>query len=327
MLRSLFTGISGLTAHQQMLDVTANNIANVNTTGFKGSRAAFQDTLSQTLQGAAGARGNTAGGTNSIQVGLGVRLAGTELAMTQGGAQSTGVGTDMMINGDGFFVVQKGDNGQALYTRAGAFHMDEMGHLVTADGALVSGVGASSWDADNDAATPDVWAPNAQPGDATTIAPIDLSALLKGYVQTGTAPNFTYAPMDQAYMTANPGATASGKFVSYTIDSSGTVNAVRDDGGVMALGQLTMATFANPNGLQKTGSSGYTQTAGSGDPILGSADDGTHGSVSAGYLEMSNVDLSAELTNLIIAQRGFQANSKTVTTSDQILQTLVTLKQ
>jgi flagellar hook protein FlgE len=327
MLRSLFTGISGLTAHQQMLDVTANNIANVNTTGFKGSRAAFQDTLSQTLQGAAGARGNTAGGTNAIQIGLGVRLAGTELAMTQGGAQSTGVGTDLMINGDGFFVVQKGDNQQVLYTRAGGFHMDEMGHLVTSDGALVSGVGAGDRDPDGAGPLPTSWGPLAQPTDATTVKPLDLSALLNGYVKSGAAPNFTYEPMDQTYMTANPAATASGKFVSYTIDSSGTVNAVRDDGGVMALGQITMATFANPNGLQKVGNTEFSQTAGSGDPILGSADDGTHGSVSAGYLEMSNVDLSAELTNLIIAQRGFQANSKSVTTADQILQTLVTLKQ
>jgi flagellar hook protein FlgE len=333
MLRSLFTGISGLTAHQQMLDVTANNIANVNTTGFKGSRAAFQDTLSQTLQGAAGARGNTAGGTNSIQIGLGVKLAGTELAMTQGGAQSTGVGTDLMINGDGFFAVQKGDNGQVLYTRSGAFHMDEMGHLVTSDGALVSGVGAGSWDADNDATTPDVWAPLAQPADATGIAPIDLSALLNGYHRTGTgtvADPYVYTPVTNADLPIPdpvPAGEEYGKYVSYTIDASGTVNAVRDDGGVMALGQITMATFANPNGLQKVGNTQFTQTAGSGDPILGSADDGTHGSVSAGYLEMSNVDLSAELTNLIIAQRGFQANSKSVTTADQILQTLVTLKQ
>ena len=306
MLRSLFTGISGLTAHQQMLDVTANNIANVNTTGFKASRAEFQDTLSQTLQGAAAPRSNAAGetavgGTNARQIGLGVRLAGTELNMGQGATQSTGVGTDMMINGDGFFVVQKGDNHQALYTRAGGLHLDQQGHLVTPDGALVSGVKATAG------------VLGAQPTAVAGLAPLDLSPLLNGYDASG--------PIYGA-----PG-TPTGKYVSYSIDVSGAVTAVRDDSGKDVLGQLTLATFANPNGLQKTGDTEFTATGGSGDPVFGAADSGSIGSITTGELEMSNVDLSAELTNLIISQRGYQANSKTVTTADQILQTLVSLKQ
>ncbi len=298
MLRSLFTGISGLTAHQQMLDVTANNIANVNTAGFKGSRAAFQDTLSQTLQGASA--GTTAtGGTNSKQIGLGVKLAGTELAMTQGGAQSTGVGTDLMINGDGFFIVTK--NGQSLYTRAGGLHLDNLGQLVTPDGAIVQGF-----------APPLPAPPAALPAPAT----LDLSPLMNGYDPTGNP------------ITGDPSTAAKGSpYVSYTIDSKGAINAVQKDGAIKVLGYIGMATFANPNGLEKVGSTEFQASASSGAINIGTPGDGSHGDVSAGYLEMSNVDLSAELTNLIIAQRGFQANSKSVTTADQILQTLVTLKQ
>ena len=268
MLRSLFTGIAGLTAHQQMLDVTANNIANVNTTGFKASNVVFQDTLSQTLAGA-GAASASVGGTNAKQVGLGVKLAGTELDMTQGGNQATGDGNNLMINGDGYFMIKK--NGQELYTRSGAFHLDQGGHLVTADGAVV---------------------------EDPTGAELDLSPLVDP---------------------ASP-------YISYSIDQSGTVNAVRSDGTSVALGQVGMASFANPNGLQKVGDSGYRESASSGTAQKGAPNSGPRGSISAGYLEMSNVDLSAQLTDLIISERGFQANSKVITTADQVLQTLVSLK-
>ena len=300
MLRSLFTGISGLTAHQQMLDVTANNIANVNTTGFKASRTVFQDTLSQTIQGAAAGTVAT-GGTNSEQIGLGVKLGGTELNMTQGSNQSTGVGTDLMINGDGFFIVQK--NGQNIYTRAGGLHLDNLGHLVTPDGAIVQGF-----------ADPLPTPPAALPAPSA----LDLSALMNGYDKA------TGNPVTGDPSTATKGDAA---YVSYTIDANGAVNAVQEDGKIKVLGHIAMATFANPNGLQKIGSTEFGESPSSGAINVGTPGDGSHGSISAGYLEMSNVDLSAELTNLIIAQRGFQANSKTVTTADQILQTLVSLKQ
>ncbi len=318
MLRALFTGISGLTAHQQMLDVTANNIANVNTTGFKASRTAFQDTLSQTMQGASGPRTNAAGnpsvgGTNALQIGLGVKLSGTEMNMGQGSNQTTGVGTDLMINGDGFFVVQKGDGQQVLYTRAGGFHMDSEGHLVAADGAIVSGVAPDAGGAFTHPTSDD-------PNDPNGPRALDLSALLNGYNKTTNEPitNDDTPPADPTQI---------GTYVSYTIDSSGSVKAVRDSGGVDILGQITMATFANPNGMEKAGDSEFARSDGSGQPVFGAADDGAHGSISAGYLEMSNVDLAGQLTNLIISERGFQANSKSVTTADQILQTLVNLKQ
>src|SRR3712207_3131844 len=121
MLRSLFAGISGLRVNQTMLDVTGNNIANANTIGFKGSTTIFQDTLSQMLNGAT-AVSPPRGSTNPIQVGLGVQLAGTSTNMNQGSAQTTGRATDLMLQGDGFFVVQRGN--ETLYTRAGAFNFD-----------------------------------------------------------------------------------------------------------------------------------------------------------------------------------------------------------
>jgi flagellar hook protein FlgE len=281
MLRSLFTGISGLGAHQQMLDVTANNIANVNTTGFKASHTVFEDTLSQTLAGAGGP-GLTTGGTNAQQIGLGVKLAGTQLNFTQGASQATGVTSNMLINGDGFFVIDKG--GQELYTRAGNFTLDASGNLVTPDGAKVKG-----WDMTlNPAPTPG-----------------------------------TTAPQDINLAVLN-----SGTYVSWSVDSSGNINAVKADGTTTTLATVALTSFTNPNGLQKVGDSAYAASANSNSGALtyGAARTGVLGSISSGYVEMSNVDLSQELTNLIISERGFQANSKVITTSDEILQTLVNLK-
>ena len=136
MLRSLFAGISGLRVNQSMLDVTGNNIANANTIGFKSSSTVFQDTLSQMLTAASSANVNR-GGTNPIQVGLGVQLAATNTNFNQGAAQTTGRPTDLMIQGDGMFVVKKGN--ENLYTRAGAFTFDNTGTLVTPTGNRVQG--------------------------------------------------------------------------------------------------------------------------------------------------------------------------------------------
>jgi len=271
MLRSLFTGISGLRAHQQMLDITSNNIANVNTVGFKSSSAVFEDTLSQTIAGA-GAPG-AGGGTNPMQVGLGVQLAGTSTNFTQGSNQYTGRSSDMLINGDGFFVVKNGT--QTTYTRAGSFDLDANGHLVTPDGSVVQ--------------------------DATG-NPLDLSAL----VSTAGAPS---------------------QYVSWSVAGDGTVNAVKQDGTTDSLGQIGLATFANPGGLQKVGDSQYVPTANSGDAVVNAPGTGGVGTLTSGYVEMSNVDLASELTNLIISERGFQANSRVITTSDEVLQSLISLKQ
>lgn len=290
MLRSLFTGVSGLSAHQQMLDVTSNNIANVNTAGFKASSSVFEDTLSQTLSGGGAAvnagTANAIGGTNGAQIGLGVKLAGTALNFTQGSAQATGVASNMMINGDGFFVVSS--NGQEAYTRAGAFTLDEAGQFVSPDGAVLNG-----WlDTDTtNGSTADI--------DTTTAPqPLQLSALVSGT-----------------------------QYSSYSIDQNGVISAVdAGTGTTVVLGQVGMATFSNPNGLSKSGDTQFMAAAGSGSPIYGSPNSGSIGSVTSGYIEMSNVNLAQEFTNLIISERGFQANSKVISTSDEVLQTLVNLK-
>ncbi|HEY2042585.1 MAG TPA: flagellar hook-basal body complex protein [Jatrophihabitans sp.] len=265
MLRSLFTGISGLRAHQQMLDVTSNNIANVNTTGFKSSSTVFEDTLSQTIAGAGAPGAN--GGTNPMQVGLGVQLAGTETNFTQGSNQYTGRTSDLMLNGDGFFVVAK--NGQQSYTRAGSFQLDAGGHLTAPDGSVVQDAAGGN---------------------------LNLSAL------------------------------SGGTYKSWSISPQGVVNAVDTTGVTVPLGTIAVATFANPGGLTKVGDTQYQVSTNSGAAQIGAPDSGGRGSLTAGYLEMSNVDLAGELTNLIISERGFQANSRVITTSDEVLQSLISLK-
>ena len=137
MLRSMFSAISGLKAHQTKLDTVGNNIANVNTVGYKSSQTVFQDTLSQVLSNGSAPTDST-GGTNPAQVGLGVKVAGITTNFSQGSTQSTSRATDFMISGDGFFVTQSG-SGEQLFTRAGSLDFDGEGRLVTSDGAILQG--------------------------------------------------------------------------------------------------------------------------------------------------------------------------------------------
>ena len=182
MLRSLYSGISGLHAHQQMMDVTGNNIANVNTVGYKASVVQFQDTLSQMI-GAAGAPQNGQGGTNPAQVGLGVRNAGILSNWSQGSQETTGRAGDMMIQGDGFFIARSGN--EDLYTRAGSFSFDANGKLVTATGEAVQG-----WTATNGVVNA-----AGKPGDiimplGATITPKATSAItLKGNLSSDDVPD------------------------------------------------------------------------------------------------------------------------------------------
>ena len=279
MLRSLFSGISGLRANQTMLDVTGNNIANANTVGFKASTTVFQDTLSQVMQGAAGA-GAGNGGTNPIQVGLGVQVAATRGNFTQGSAQTTGATTDLMIQGDGMFVL--GSGAERVYTRAGAFTWDEQGNLVSPSGKKVQGYA---------------------PGDAGgTLVDVNLDAI------AGSLP-------------------AGVEMTSYSIGSDGVLRGTFSDDVQRDIAVIAVADFTNPAGLEKVGETAFRATANSGNPELGVAGQGSRGDLMGGTLEMSNVDLAAEFTNLILAQRGFQASSRVITTSDQVLEELVNIKR
>ncbi|HEX2213534.1 MAG TPA: flagellar hook protein FlgE, partial [Mycobacterium sp.] len=137
MMRSMFAGVSGLRSHQVMMDVVGNNIANVNTVGFKSSRVLFQDALSQMIRGASVGSGEATAGINPQQVGLGVRVASTDLIFSQGGSQLTGRATDVSIQGDGFFIVRLGP--EVVYSRAGAFSFDTNGFLTDATGGILQG--------------------------------------------------------------------------------------------------------------------------------------------------------------------------------------------
>lgn len=184
MLRSLFSGISGLRAHQQMMDVTGNNIANVNTAGFKTSQTVFEDTLSQMITAAALPR-NGFGGTNPAQVGLGVRMAGISTNFAQGSAQVTGRSTDLMISGDGFFVLSGG--GEQLFTRAGAFSFDSNGLLVNPEGLIVQGwLANAAGVVDPNTAPTDVKIPVGTLINPTPTSKIDLGGNLPGDATVGT---------------------------------------------------------------------------------------------------------------------------------------------
>jgi len=392
MLRSLYSGISGLRAHQTMLDVTGNNIANVNTAGFKASSTQFQDTLSQMTQGASGPQAET-GGSNPAQIGLGVRVAGVSTNFAQGSSQSTGRATDMMISGDGFFVTSKG--GQQLFTRAGAFSPDAAGQLVSPDGGILQGWTAVSGVVNTGGPVSGITlnANNLVPANATSSVTVDgnlpsdgaentpLERVVKVYNASGAERNltltFTRAGNDWT-VTGNDGSgattttltqdasgnltpanatlavgggitvnlggisafagmtslavsgqdgSAAGKLESYTLGNDGSVIGSFSNGVKQVLAKIALAKFTNPSGLEKAGGSSYVATANSGGVQLGGAGDAGIGSLAAGSLEMSNVDLSQEFTNLIVAQRGFQANARIITTSDEVLQELGNLKR
>lgn len=284
MLRSLFAGISGLRVNQTMLDVTGNNIANANTIGFKSSTVVFQDTLSQMLTGASGASANQ-GGTNPIQVGLGVQVAAVASNLLQGSAQMTGRATDLMIQGDGMFVLQDGN--EQIYTRAGAFTFDETGTLVSPSGARVQGYAL----------------------DAAGLA-------------TGGLIDIT---LDTAGLT--PAVPVGVELTSYAIGADGKIRGVFSDGLQRDMAQLALADFNNPNGLERVGETAFRESANSGTAEIDIPGAGQRGTLIGGALEMSNVDLAAEFTNLILAQRGFQASSRVITTSDQVLEDLVNIKR
>lgn len=288
MLRSLYAGISGLKNFQTQLDVIGNNLANVSAFGFKKSRVNFQDILSQEQSGAS-APTATKGGINPIQVGLGSTVGSIDTIDTQGNLQTTGRNLDLAITGDGYFNVQNGS--QSYYTRAGNFYLDASGNLVTSGGEQVLGY-----------------------------SPTDL--------QTGITSTTTLKPLainDTVAQAAPPTSTAS--MQSFSIGSDGIITAVMDDGTTKSLGQIALSKFSNPGGLVKSGGSLYQSSGNSGKAVVNPPGQKGSGALQAGELEMSNVDMAEEFTGMIEAQRGFQANAKTITTADQILQTLVNLKQ
>lgn len=487
MMRSMFAGVSGLKTHQVRMDVIGNNIANVNTAGYKASRATFQEMLTQTMRGAS-APTDARGGTNPLQVGLGVQLGSIDVRHTQGNTQSTGYVTDLAIEGDGFFILGQGEN--RVYTRAGIFGLDSgtEGNLVS----LVNGMRVLGYKADREGkidpnspleplyisasetvsprATEDVyfsgnldlrlrpgerrdrtvqvydsrgrehtvvvglthqgdnlWSWDAHWQIVSNTIPLARAGSLEPNVEYSVVENGgyelqgadgtavatstdgvkwlvadtgyefefvgklnnneqvkvtleqgmllltvqrkldqegiisfnedgSYSDVDSNEITFSPANaqdlkieldftqftqyadTFTGKFLSqngytsgalesFTIDQNGVIVGSFSNGLTRNLGQVALAKFANPGGLVRTGSTMFAETANSGTAQIGSPGVPGYGQIAPSSLEMSNVDLSEEFTEMIITQRGFQANSRIITTSDEMLQELVNLKR
>jgi flagellar hook protein FlgE len=408
MLRSMFAAVSGLRAHQTMMDVVGNNISNVNTSGYKASRTTFQDALNQVIRGSSAVQEERAG-TNPMQVGLGAQVASIDGVLTQGSIQLTGRNTDLAIQGEGFFVLEAG--GQQLYSRAGAFNLDAAGSLVGPGGARVMG-----WRPDATGAidtqqplqpltlpmgqviqpveTQNVTLGGNLPADAAVGAIVNTSITV--YDQQGTAfslrATFTKTAADawdmQMYQDATalgavtpitfdpstgvptPGSVATavppagvwdGDGIQINFDEAGaelkqfagatTAEARQQDGSELgflrgfdvgadgmvtgrfsngltkALGAVALATFNNPSGLQRQGENMFVGTLNSGQALISMPGAGDAGMLTPGALEMSNVDMAQEFTNLIVAQRGFQANARSITAADEILSDIVNLKR
>ena len=327
MLRSMYSGISGLKNFQTKLDVIGNNISNVNTYGFKKGRVVFKDLVSQTQAGASGPSLG-AGGVNAKQVGLGSQLAAIDTIHGTGALQSTGRTLDMAMEGEGFFVVGKlpveGEEDAGLvegfsgisYTRAGNFYMDSEGFLVNSNGDYV--VGWMTEDAGDVGLPEGIVSPD---GAVVGHAPLqgDGAAALTDIkwneeeLQTADmAGGRIWIPTDAQSM---------------SIGEDGTVTYVDADGVLNFAGQLMVAKFPNAEGLTKQGGNYFQVSANSGAAQFGAGNSFGVGKTVSGALEMSNVDLSEEFTEMIVAQRGFQATSRIITTSDEILQELVNLKR
>ena len=468
MMRSLYSGVSGLQNHQTRMDVVGNNISNVNTIGFKKGRVNFQDMISQMTGGAARPT-EEVGGVNPKQVGLGVQVATIDTIHTQGSLQTTGVTSDLAIQGNGFFIMRKG--AQEFFTRAGAFGVDAEGKLVNpANGLRVQGWQAQEINGETIINTArdvsDVVIPLGSKDPARATTDVDLACnldkrtpeveegagavdVLKGtwtldkkiYDSFGEVHNmrveftkvngvnnqwgvsvFVDAEVDgqgvatdttatalqlgegevagntftmtfdnlgalesafdgagnlidlgklQIPVTFNVlGATAPegaesatqtfnlnlgevGSYVdtvtqfsetsstkafyqngysmgyleTYNIDPTGVVSGIYSNGTNRALAKLGLASFVNPGGLEKQGETMFGESINSGQANVGEAGIAGKGKFVNGALEMSNVDLSSEFVDLIVTQRGFQANSKTITTSDTMLDTILSLKR
>ena len=327
MLRSLYSGITGMRVNQTKMDVIGNNIANVGTTAFKVSRARFQDMISQQVNAATGPMANQ-GGINASQVGLGVQLAGIDTVVKQGMMNPTSRNLDVAVDGEGYFMVAKGpksfDNAkfavnnhavtastdtELLYTRDGSFTLDSEGNLLTSDGFRVMGYSiAGSIDSSG----------NLLFSDATVNMVAD-----EGNLKTLRIPD----------VVDDNGTSL--RVRSFSISKEGVITGVLEDGRVSALGQIAMVAFKNPAGLNKMGKNLLQQSVNSGDPVLRSgvgtdpANDNSkgYGDALQGMLEMSNVDLAEQFTDMIVTSRSFQAAGKMITTGDEILQDIINLKR
>lgn len=262
MIRGLYTAAAGMNAQQNNIDVTSNNIANVNTTAFKKDRAEFADLMYQSLNYTANATSDNTNNPTGMDVGLGVKVSGVQKNFIQGSLKQTGNDLDIAIQGKGFFQIET-PTGETAYSRDGSFKRDS-------EGAMVNGQGYK---------------------------------LIPEIVIPSTLTNTSVA-------------------------ADGTVSAMNPaDGTISVLGQITLVDFVNPAGLAPKGNGLYSSTTISGDEVEGIAGSEAFGSLQQGMLESSNVQLVNAMVDLITAQRAYEANSKSLTTTDSMLQQVNQLKR
>ena len=430
MMRSLFSGVSGLKNHQTRMDVIGNNISNVNTTGFKSSRVNFTDMLSQTLSGASTPQ-DTIGGTNPKQIGLGSSVGAIDMIFTNGSVQSTGLNTDLALSStNALFILDRSGSGNLVYTRNGDFQFDANGNYVQAgNGYFVQGWMAENGKIDTgkdvgvitipsgkqmeaklttkvnfsnnlDAATPvgsqtvvtttvysalgdpitltmvakktavgennSQWTLSDFTATTTNLAGDKVPVTCNGTAQTlnfdgngkltsptGDVANVVqleYATTTGAAQTQNiamnfealtqyttgTGSTvsatradgnASGVLQSISIDKTGTITGTYTNGEKQAEAQVALMRFNNPGGLNKVGDSLYEDSNNAGRDESPKTATALGATITPAALEMSNVDVANEFTDMIITQRGFQGNSKIITVSDEMLETLISMKR
>lgn len=304
MVKSMFAAVSGLRAHQTKMDVIGNNIANVNTYGYKASRATFKDVFYQTLT--AGSNGGTGDGTygggNPSQVGYGSQIGSIDVMHTSGGIAPTDNPMDAMIIGNGYFLVgAKNATGYPSdgsgtgttdlkslnLTRVGIFNFDGDGNLVDANRNCVYGF--LSADGKTAPTTTGNIVPLKVPNDTTTSKPMKLSGI--------------------------------------SIAADGTVSGIGPSKEPVIIGKIAVANVPNPNALNMTESSYFKAKDNTGLITANVPGEGATGQLKAGALEMANVDLSKEFTDMITTQRGFQANTRIITVTDEMLQELVNIKR
>lgn len=342
MLRSLYSGISGMKVNQTKLDVIGNNLANVSTTAFKGSRVNFSTTISQTL-GSASAASDSLGGVNGKQIGLGAQISSIDKIMSQGSMQSTSRSLDVAVDGSGYFMVATGpaltggntdaitikDNGvenmpannSLAYTRDGSFVLDNEGNLLTSKGYRVLGFAMKTNDNNNNNGD------NIRP-DGTVL-----------YVESN---NQTEAIDDKLVSLKIPdkvtkidkaGQETQVAVKSFNISADGLITGVLETGEITALGQIAMSSFKNEVGLTEIGNNMYEPSGSSGAAIISSGKNSAnrnssgYGDILQGYLEMSGVDMAEQFTDMIVATKAFQAAGKTITTGDEILSEIINLKR
>ena len=384
MIRSLNTGVLGIRQFQTSLDAIGNNLANVNTVGYKSARVDFSDTLAQTLRAPTPDSG---GGTGvaGMQVGNGVTVTAIKNEFTQGAVKQTGVRTDLAIAGEGYFLVKDATTNQLFASRAGDFRIDKNGFLVTNGGHRVQGkhqlapaysdseksavgdiaINVGKYIADISGVTIntgtevltkaahgyntgsqvkfDSTVPTASPAITTSSVLFVRSLTSSTFTLHDTASNAAAGTNPTNFTTAAGSFTLSGgaTISSYSIGADGKLNMLLTDGTQYVRAQVLLQDFRNPQALLKEGSNLYSNLATAGamgivsdsvsdtDLLAGAKAPGSTGlgRIEGGALELSNVDMAREFSNMITTQRAFQANARVISTSDEILQEMMQIKR